>query len=120
MTHVQVAPGRQARVLAGISPNVPRAAVLAGEPAERVSRPGRQCFAERGQLVLPARLLVVAPSGCRDGSAGVHFGEALDLGEAGDPVSRTKTQSPSPSWFLPGGVRVCLPEFGNGEPLMGV
>ena len=33
-------------------------------------------------------------------------------------ASSTSSQSPSPSWFGPGGVNCCVPEFGKGDPSM--
>jgi len=47
---------------------------------------------------------------------GCQFGEGTESPLA----SNTNTQSPSPSWLLPGGVKSRDPVFDNGDPAMAI
>src|SRR5262249_1217714 len=51
----------------------------------------------------------------------ILFGKKLaPVGGRAIGASISKTQSPSPALFLPGGVNCLLPVFANGEPLTSI
>ena len=63
-------------------------------------------------------VLTDSPRGLRATGSDLRVHSAEPGAAAGGLASRTRSQSPSPSALLPGGMKYRWPELGKGEPLI--